>query len=200
MIRPLLCLGLAALCLTPALAQEASLKKQAQKLHALAGGDWCEPERAEGWEPEETYQQWDISFTRDWDGAEEETVTLVRMFCMAGAYNVQHSYYIKSEYEGLLPLAFATPTFETEYENDDSLDGELVGLTVTGMGAVTTLTNSSYDPETQTIYSNASWRGIGDASSIGTWAFRDGIFTLVRFEIDASYDGEVNPETVVEYE
>ena len=33
----------------------------------------------------------------------------------------------------------------------------------------------------------------------GTWLFRDGAFSLVQYDVDASYDGEINPETVLDY-
>ena len=201
MIRPLLWLPLMAVSLVPALAQEASLEKRAHKLHALAGGEWCQPEIAAGFDQEDgAYREWTCSVTPDWEGAEPETITLVRMFCMAGAYNVQHSYYIEREYEGLMPLAFAVPTYQVAYENDDSMEGDVLGITLTGMGATTTLTNSVFDEETLTIQSDAYWRGIGDASSTGVWEFREASFALVRYDIDASYDGEVNPETVLEYD
>jgi hypothetical protein len=62
------------------------------------------------------------------------------------------------------------------------------------------LTNSSYDEATKSIMSNAKWRGVGDASSAGTWIFRDGEFALVRYDVDASYDGEINPEPVFDVE
>jgi len=199
MIRPLLWLPLAALSLSPVVAQEPSLKKQVSKLHALAGGEWCQGEW-EGWDPENAeYQEWTFSYVPEFGGGEAEEVTLIRVFCMAGAYNVQHAYYWHREYEGLMALSFAEPVFTAEYEDDDSLDGELQGITVTGMTSTPTLVNSDFDPETLTITSNSLWRGVGDARSIGTWVFGDGEFVLKRFEIDASYDGEVNPETVVDY-
>jgi hypothetical protein len=40
---------------------------------------------------------------------------------------------------------------------------------------------------------------VGDASSRGTWVFADGGFRLIRYEVDASYDGEINPQTIVDY-
>ena len=198
MIRPLLWLPLAALSLGPAVAQEETLEKQVRKLHALAAGTWCEPVEG-GYVPEDDYLSWTIDYTPSWnEGGEPEQVTLIRIFCGAGAYNLQHAYYWYREYEGLQPLAFAEPTYETEYENDD-IDGTLLGVTVTGMGTASLLVNSEFDPETATITATAFWRGIGDASSSGTWVFKDGAFSLVRYEIDASYDGEVNPETVLDY-
>ena len=38
-----------------------------------------------------------------------------------------------------------------------------------------------------------------DASSAGTYLFRNGNFSLVQYDVDASYDGEINPETVLDY-
>ncbi|TIS77743.1 MAG: DUF1176 domain-containing protein, partial [Mesorhizobium sp.] len=37
------------------------------------------------------------------------------------------------------------------------------------------------------------------ASSTGTYLFRHGNFSLVQYDVDASYDGEINPETVLDY-
>lgn len=199
MIRPLLWLPVLALSVTPALAQVASLEKQATKLHALAGGDWCLSDE-NSYVPDDAYVSWTFSYKPDWSAdAPEEDVTLIRIFCYAGAYNISHAYYIHTEMEGLRPLALAVPSFKTKYEDDDLLDGKLESLTVTGMGATTVLVNSDFDPEELTISSNSYWRGIGDASSSGLWAFHQGEFSLVRYDIDASYDGEINPETVLDY-
>ena len=62
------------------------------------------------------------------------------------------------------------------------------------------LINSDYDEATQSIHAFAKWRGIGDASSVGKWIFRGGEFSLVRYEVDASYDEEINPQVVVDYD
>ena len=199
MIRPLLWLPLAALSLTTASAQEASLEDRARALHALAGGTYCEPFEG-GYVPDDDYLEWTIAYKPSWDAeAAEEEVTLIRLFCGAGAYNIQHAYYIYRDYEGLTPLAFATPSIDTRYTDDDGLDGELESVTMTGMSASLILVNSEYDPETQTITSASKWRGIGDASSSGSWTFKEGEFVLMRYEVDASYDGEINPETIIDY-
>lgn len=198
MIRPLLWLPLAALLVLPASAQDASLEKRVQKLHALAGGAYCETVEG-GFVPEDAYTSWTFSYKPSWsEDAAEEEVTLIRVFCGAGAYNMQHAYYWVRDYEGLQPLALAEPTFEVEHENDD-IDAAVTGLTVTGMGATTILVNSEFDPDSLTITSHSLWRGIGDASSTGIWVFEDGKFSLQQYHIDASYDGEVNPETVLDY-
>jgi hypothetical protein len=199
MIRPLLWLPLLALSVPVALAQDASPEKRVMKLHGLAGGDWCEPDGFIA-DEEDRFKSWTFSYQPRWneDGDTEE-VTLYRVWCMSGAYNVNHAYYIETEFDGLLPLTFATPTFDAVYEESDDVDAPLESLTVTGMGTSNFLVNSEFDSETLTISSTSYWRGIGDASSAGTWVFDNGEFTLVQYDIDASYDGEVNPETVVDY-
>lgn len=199
MIRPLLWLPLAALSLTPALAEEAGLQKRVMKLHELAGGTLCELSEGQ-YLPDDSYREWTFEYQPSWgEEADKEKVTLVQVFCGAGAYNLQHAWYWERQYDGLQPLAFATPTFDTKYENDDLIEGKLESVTLTGMSAETILVNSEFDPETLTIHSHSLWRGIGDASSDGTWVFKDGVFALARFDIDASYDGEINPETMIDY-
>lgn len=199
MIRPMLWLPLAAVLVLPVSAQEASLEKRAHKLHALAGGDTCEPVET-AYDPDSTYESWTFSYQPSWSvDADREEVTLIRIWCMAGAYNVTHAYYLTRPYEGLMPHAFAIPRFEATYESEDSMNGALTDLTITGMNASNLLTNSEFDPDSLTITSHSLWRGVGDASSSGIWAFADGEFTLQQYDIDASYDGEVNPETVIDY-
>ena len=198
MIRPLLWLPLLAIVAGPAAAQEASLEKQARKLHSLSSGDACD---SSGYVPEDDYQSWTFSYLPSWsagDEADREDVTLVRIFCFAGAYNESHAYYLKREYEGLQPVGFAEPAFDVQYENDD-YQGKVEGITIVGMSASTLLVNSYFDPDSLTIDSFSKWRGLGDASSSGSWVFRDGEFVLVQFAVDASYDGEMDPEVLVNY-
>lgn len=199
MIRPLLWLPLLALSTFSAFAQDASLEKRVMKLHAVAGGDWCDPAGTD-FGPDDRFQSWTFNYLPSWDlEGEPEEVTLFRVWCMSGAYNVSHSYYILREFEGLMPVAFAAPSIKIRYENEDDIDSPLLGVDVTGMIGQTVLVNSHFDPETLNISSHSYWRGIGDASSVGIWTFRDGEFALVHYEVDASYDGEVNLETIVDY-
>lgn len=201
MIRPWLWLpATLSLAAMPALAQDDDLQKAAMKLHQGAGGTYCE--RTEGaYVPEDDYAQWTFDYMPSWGSTEDdkEQITLIRIFCGAGAYNLMHSYYWQREYDGLQPLPFARPTFDIQYENEDTLDGAVLGITVTGFSGTTLLVNSEFDPQTLTITSHSLWRGLGDASSTGTWLFKDGEFVLRHFEVDASYDDEINPETIVNY-
>jgi hypothetical protein len=201
MIRPWLWLpATLAFAASPASAQDEDLRKAAMKLHEAAGGTYCE--RPEGaYVPEDDYAEWTFEYMPSWGASEDdkEEITLVRIFCGAGAYNLIHAYNWQREFDGLQPLALAQPTFDVAYENEETLDGAVLGITLTGFAGTTTLVNSEFDPQTLSITSHSLWRGLGDASSDGTWRFVDGMFTLVRFDVDASYDGEMNPETLVDY-
>jgi hypothetical protein len=124
--------------------------------------------------------------------------TLVRFFCGAGAYNELHVYYLDTELDGLREISFAQPELDIRYENDD-IEAAVTEMRIIGYTAEHRLVNSDYSPQDYTISAVAKWRGIGDASSAGLWLFRDGNFTLVRYEVDATYDGEINPEPVLDF-
>jgi hypothetical protein len=126
------------------------------------------------------------------------TARLFRFFCNSGAYNVSHVYLMTDGTGPVEPVAFAVPELDIRYENDD-LEGAVEEMTQLGMITRTELVNSDYDPDTQAITSFEKWRGVGDASASGRWIFRYGAFSLIAYEVDASYDGEINPEQVIGY-
>jgi len=128
----------------------------------------------------------------------DEKARLFRFFCTSGAYNEIHVYYLADEANGVRELHFAVPELDIQYENGNS-EGKVEAINVIGFRSEGQLINSTYDDATKTITSHGKWRGVGDASSNGTWLFRNGDFSLVQYDVDASYDGEVNPETVVDY-
>lgn len=202
MIRPLLCVSLGAVLLagSPVYAQDVDLAKQAMKLHAMVGGETCEsPDRLQ--DPEDAYGSWTFSYlpTYAGEGEPETEITLFQIFCRAGAYNLVHRFYTYDESEGLRPVSFAVPSFDAEYDGDSGLDGTLKRVTITGFKGEMELINSMFDSETLTVTAHGLWRGVGDASDDGTWAFDNGQWVLKRYEVDASYDGEINPETIVDY-
>ena len=127
----------------------------------------------------------------------ERSATLFRFFCGSGAYNETHVYYLQIG-EDLSVVSFAEPFIHVDYENED-FEGKVLGIKVAGLHAQNLLVNSTVDAKTLTLTSFSKWRGIGDASSSGTWLFKDGEYVLSTFEVDASYDGESNPEMVVDY-
>lgn len=141
----------------------------------------------------------ELRYTPDYDDATEQVKYLVRFWCDMGAYNEMHAYYIWDEYDGVQLLQFATPEIDVRYENDDH-EGKVEDIAIIGFHAHDLLVNSDYDPGSHSIFSFSKWRGFGDASSSGNWLFRNGEFTLVRYEVDASYDEEINPQTILDYD
>lgn len=198
-------LGLPALLAAASLALPASGQgldaeaKEVVKRAAAAYGGQCD------WEDENYFldnppERWTLSWMPAYGDA-EQSLTLYKLFCFMGAYNVSHIYYTASEepFSGIQPVAFAMPEFEVIYENDD-FEGAVEDIVVEGMTTAMMLVNSEFDPETQTIADFSLWRGIGDASSGGVWQFKEGRFVLKTYDVDASYDGESNPTTLTDYE
>lgn len=136
-------------------------------------------------------------YSSDGDDQPEREARIFRFYCGTGAYNETQVYYQYDEDEGLHEIQFASPELDIRYQDDDT-DGKVDSVTIIGYTTDEKLVNSSYDEATLTITSHSKWRGVGDASDSGTWIFRNGRFTLVKYDVDASYDGEINPETVLD--
>ncbi len=145
-------------------------------------------------------ESWELPFNYASDAESEPKryAWVFRYLCNRGAYNESHVFLIANEHDELSVLSFATPELDIRYADDESK--QVDALYVKGFTAQTELVNSTFEAETSTLKSAAMWRGIGDASSSGTWAFRDGRFSLTHYEVDASYDGQINPEVVVDYQ
>lgn len=167
--------------------------ERARRLFAAAYGDICDSEALEE-EPESHV----IRFGHDSADDEESEGRIFRFLCARGAYNEEHVYLFADNGGEILPLQFAVPELDIRYENGDT-EGRVEEMHVIGYVTRDRLANSGFDPDTLTIASHEKWRGPGDASSSGQWLFRKGAFSLVRYDVDASYDGEVNPETVLDY-
>lgn len=174
-------------------AGDAPVEDKVKALFAATAAATCD---ADGSEPEVH----EIGFRYSYDAEEDpaRTATLFRNFCFAGAYNEIHVYFIADEEGVVTPLHFAEPQYDVRYAGDT--DEKVEEIAITGFTASSQLVNSAYDPATQTITAHPQWRGIGDASSHGVWRFFDGAFRLVRYEVDASYDGEINPQVLLDYD
>jgi hypothetical protein len=175
--------------------------ERAKAVHAAAAVPICETDPAAMGEQDREPQTYSLSFRYDYESDEdpEHLVRLFRFFCYRGAYNESHIYYLADEDGEVEQLQFARPELVIRYEDDDS-EKAVESIRIDGYSARADLVNSEFDPDTQTIWEYSKWRGIGDASSAAHWAFRHGKFRLVFFQVDASYDGELEAETIVDYE
>jgi hypothetical protein len=183
---------------TPPPKKDAALE-QAKKAFVAAYGDQCDQETPEG-KPITEPTAYSIKYKDKDAGADEpeRQVRLFRFYCHMAAYNESALYYVADDVNGVRQLQFATPELDIRYENDDS-EGKVEAVNVTGFQTEDFAINSDYDAANFTITTSDKWRGVGDASSTGTYLFRNGQFALVRYEVDASYDGEIDPQTVVDY-
>jgi len=132
--------------------------------------------------------------------SDDEPETALRLFqflCGRGAYNEGHVYIMADVLGEMKALSFATPDLDIRYA--DTENEKVESITIIGFNAEQELVNSFFDEKTMTITSYAKWRGVGDASSTGMWMLRNGEFSLVRYDVDASYDGEMNEETILDY-
>lgn len=179
--------------------QELALAK-AKKIFAAAYDGIClnlDPGMGTPWEPEAYEIKFRYSYESESDP--EHLINLFKFPCGSGAYNTIEVYYTVDSYGETRPVTFAEPDLDIRYENAD-FEGKLKSMTIVGYRAQDQLVNSEYDPDTKTIVSYSKWRGLGDASSSGTYAFRGGVFTLVKFEADPTYDGEQNPQVVLDFD
>lgn len=174
--------------------------ERAKAMFATAAPASCAIDAATDVE-EEQPQSYTLAFNHQYDAADQPAreARLFRFFCYRGAYNEAHVYYLADDAGNVSLLQFARPELDIRHVGDDT-GGAVESITVTGFGAQAELVNSEYDPATQTLADHALWRGLGDAFSEGRWAFRHGTFRLVHYEVDAAYDGERTPETVIDYE
>ena len=145
-------------------------------------------------------QSYDIAFRYPHEASSEPEhhARLFRFWCDSGAYNEMDVYLLADDQNQLHVLQFAVPSLDITYK-DESTQEKVDNLSVVGFVTQEELVNSAYDPDTRTLTAHDKWRGVGDAFSDGTWVFRKGQFTLVRYQVDASYDGKIDPETVIDY-
>ncbi len=145
-------------------------------------------------------ESYDIPFSYSYDAASDPKhhARLFRFWCNYGAYNEIDVYLMADDQGQVRPLQFAVPSLDITYQ-DESTQEKVDQLSVDGFLAQQELVNSNYDPDTKTLTAHDKWRGLGDAFSDATWVFREGRFKLVEYEVDASYDGKENPETVIDY-
>lgn len=130
---------------------------------------------------------------------EERSARLFRFPCTTGAYNSMEVYFFADDLDQVRELHFAEPDLDIRYDGQDSRE-KVESLRIVGFNETDQIANSDFDEASQTITSFAKWRGVGDTSSTGTYLFRNGRFTLVKYEVDATEDGEINPETVLDYD
>lgn len=184
----------------PPPAQRDAVREQAQKAFAATYGAICQTlaSDAEPGAADPEIHEISYHYSYDSESDPERKARLFKFPCSQGAYNTGEVYYLADDTGAFRQLQFAAPELDIRYEGDNS-EGRVESITIIGYRTDDQLVNSEYDPATRALTSFSKWRGIGDASSAGTYIFRDGTFTLVKYDVDASYDEKVDPETVLDF-
>jgi hypothetical protein len=190
-LAPLL---LAALSVSAAAQEPMSVEDLLAVAKTTYPGELCWWERAE--ENLDEARSWTLAFRYDYeqDTGPDRQVILHQLPCFYGAYNFGSLWFTETEFEGLVPLHFAVPEVDIDYA--DAEETILDHMKISGFSTQAALINAEFDEKTQAIVNYSKWRGLGDASSSGTWTFRQGKFVLTHYEIDPTYNGELDPVSV----
>ena len=127
----------------------------------------------------------------------ERVVTVFAFNCSLFAYNESTVFYMHDDGRGMHLLSFAEPHLVITHPKGDDEGKILQSMKVEGFTSSTELINAEVDEKSQTISSFSKWRGIGDASSSGTWKFDHGDFVLTSFQADPTYNEEMDPIDVI---
>ena len=128
--------------------------------------------------------------------SEPEAGYLVLFLCRAGMYNVITTSVLVDADGRASALLLPTPQLEVTYVDGDTMGAvESIGLAAIVLSPEAV--NVMYDPVTGVLSAVDKWRGIGDAFTSAAWQFQDGHFTLTHFAVDATYDGEIAPQTLI---
>lgn len=124
---------------------------------------------------------------------------IVEFPCQIGAYN-QTAVYLMSDQHGVVTeILFPSPQVDVHYADEaDARTVEEIVLTETP--DMREVVNPSYDSSSRTMTERNKWRGLGDAYSTTQWGYKNGKFQITLFAVDASFDGEDNPRTIIRNE
>lgn len=122
---------------------------------------------------------------------------LVRFECRIGAYNRTSVFILSDQHGTVSEVVFPSPVVDVRYR-PGSQDRIVEAITMTGTRQSREVVNPVYDPDSRGMIERDKWRGAGDAYSITHWSFKDGRFQITLFAVDASFDGQDNPRTLIQ--
>lgn len=124
---------------------------------------------------------------------------LIGFPCQKGAYNQTEVFLMADQHGIITEVLFPSPAVEVVWPDDDQSQPPL-SVTVTETRDLREVVNPDYDPASRMMRERNKWRGQNDAYSLTEWSYKDGRFQLVHFAVDASFDGQDNPETLIRNE
>ncbi len=169
----------------------------AQAVLPASAPEFCAARSAPWANPAKVIVVQDEAATSGSDGARGPWLRLVRFTCTIALYNTLDIYFLVDSTMEATLAQFATPEISVSYE-DDRFEAAVTGIGITGYSVRSELANSWFDAGTGTMHEYFLWRVLDDASSSGVWELRETGFSLVHYAVDASYDGEWNPEVILD--
>lgn len=178
---------------------DATLEQAKTRFEALYA-DTCPIEEDAGDDTTREPEDFTIPFSLAADDADEpeREARLFRFACGKENRNETHVYFLADGTGRAEPLHFATPELSIHYVDDDP-QGEVDDMRIVGYTAEDRLANSRYDPDTLTIMANRTSDGGREPSTSGTWIFRYGTFTLVKYDVDPTHDGAANLQPMLDF-
>ncbi len=170
---------------------QAAALERARRVHMETLPEDCSPDAAASTDMEQSHILWIGE-----ESAAREAL-LVGFACNIGAYNVSTVYVLSDEHGVASPVWFPSPRFDIRYAGGDS-EGEVEALEIAGSFESREVVNASYDADGRVMEEFNKWRGLGDAFSVARWGFRHGKFQLFYVAVDATYDGEANPQVLMD--
>lgn len=164
----------------------------ALEVHRVTIPGDCAPETFGGADLEPVW--WEL-FIGEETAARE--ALLVQYLCRASAYNQFFVFVMVDQCGVANPVLFPSPQVEVAYAGGMP-DGAVETIELTGSVDRREVANPAYDPASRVMVEHNNWRGLGDAASTTRWGYVMGRFEVARFEVDASYDGEINPTVLID--
>lgn len=120
---------------------------------------------------------------------------LVQFPCRLGN-NRSYVYIIADQHGAASPVMFPAPMIDVRHAGDDE-NGPVESIAITSTIDKRDVVNARYDPDTRTMEETKKWSP-RTAYSRTRWVFRDGKFQITYFAVDATYDGNHNPQPLIE--
>lgn len=132
-------------------------------------------------------------------GAAPREARIYEFFCYSGPYTVFYAYYLYTRVDGITPVAFAVPDFRVDCITPGDAGCQRARLAVRGGTTASILANTEFDPDALVLTARLCWRGPCDAFETGAWVFTGGRFVLLQYEVDATFDGDQNPQRLIDF-
>lgn len=122
---------------------------------------------------------------------------LVEFACRSGAYNHSAVYLMSDQHGRVTEVFFPSPQIEVRHA-EGSEQRVVEDIAIVATPELREVVNPRYDAASRSMFERNKWRGLGDAYTATQWGYKQGRFQIMRFAVDASFDGQDNPRTLIE--